>query len=47
MYYDQHCYGLFRSTFSIPVISPLGYNQTKVYMPRDNKRQFKVIDSLD
>ena len=47
MYYVQHCYSLFRSTFSSPVISSLGYNQTKVCKPRDNKRQFKVIDSLD
>lgn len=48
MYFDQHLCSSFRSAFSSPVMSLLGYTPsknsilTKLYQPRTYKRQLKV-----
>ena len=34
-YFDQHRYSLFRSTFSVPFLSPLGYKPFRLYAPSD------------
>ena len=31
MYFDPYCYSLFRSAFSFPVLSPLGYKPFRIY----------------
>ena len=43
MYFDPHCYSLFRSAFSFPVLSHLGYKPLRVYDMNPPKTPWEEI----
>ena len=40
MYFDQHCCSLFRSTFSVPIVSPLGYKPALPFLLQGPRSKF-------